>query len=216
MGLGAMMQTWLNVLTHPGEATFQEECNTPYASLTTAIIWVAVATVVTAIFAVVGFVTSDNQPMGRITASNIIPMGIRQQFAQSISNGSFFIVLRIAFVFITPIIFLIVSGVFFLIAKKFGGNGKFEEQTYLLSIFWVPITMVNAVMKAIPFLGGYIVLTIFIFSIYEIVLATLAVKVSHNLTIGKAISSVLPPILMIFLCSICTVVVGIGSQLKDG
>jgi len=46
MDLNTTIQSWMNVLTHPNEVTFDEERSRPQATLGTALIWVVIAAVI--------------------------------------------------------------------------------------------------------------------------------------------------------------------------
>ncbi|HEY86076.1 MAG TPA: hypothetical protein G4N96_13295, partial [Chloroflexi bacterium] len=55
----------------------------------------------------------------------------------------------------------------------------------------------------IPFLGACVA---FFLWIYQIVMTYFMLKVSHNLSSGKALTIVLLPIILAILCAICGVV----------
>ncbi len=214
MDFGAMIQTWLNVLTHPGETVFQEERTKPQATLANAIIWIIIAGVIAAIFGAIGAAISGALGTGAglmqtILSQADLPPEAHQQMlrifaARTAGGGAGLFGALCGTLFIVPIFFLIGSGIFFVIAKLFGGDGDFSEQTYLLATFTAPITIVNAVIGVVPYLGGCVT---FFISIYQLVLTYYAIKVSHNLSSGKAIMTVLVPILVIFACVICGFVV---------
>lgn len=202
MDFGAMIQTWINVLTHPGETVFQEERLKPQAKIATAIIWVIIAAVVAAIFGAIRMAIGGGASfMQAIMLNQDLPPEMRQQFTQyaAMSSGTIFGTLFGMLIFV-PLAFIIGSGILFVVAKMFGGEGDFEEHTYLLATIWAPITIINAVLGVVPFLGACLT---FIISIYQLVLATFAIKVAHNLPGGKAAATVLIPILVVFLCLIC-------------
>lgn len=54
-------------------------------------------------------------------------------------------------IFFTAIQFFIVSFVLYMIAKLFGGSGDFAEQSYLLSLFVVPLSLIIAVSGKVEF-----------------------------------------------------------------
>lgn len=214
MDFGAMIQTWINVLTHPGEAVFQEERAKPQATLANAIIWIIVAGIFAAIFAAIGAAISSALGTGTGLAQTFIsqmdlPPEARQEMmtalaARTAGGGAGIFGALCMTLFVVPIAFLLGSGIYFVIAKMFGGTGDFSEQTYLLSTFSVPIIIVNAIIGVVPYLGGCVT---FFISIYQLVLAYFAIKVSHNLSSGKAIMTILIPILVVFACVICGFVV---------
>ena len=213
MDFGAMFQTWIKVLTNPREETFLEARQSPQANLKTAIIWIIVAGIIAAIFGAIGaginsMLGIGGDTMGSILSNIDMPPEARHQLTgvlagRVVGTGAGIFGALCGTFFIVPIFFLIGSVIYFAIAKMFGGDGDFEEQTYLLATFTAPITIVNAVIGIIPFLGGCVT---FFISIYQLVLTYFAIKASHNLTSGKALMTVLLPAFIIFLCVICGMV----------
>jgi hypothetical protein len=98
--------------------------------------------------------------------------------------------------------FYLNNGFTYLGARIFGGAGDFGVQTYLVSLFTVPIGIVTSILSLVflvpfvgPCLGGLVALAV---AIYALVLNVRAVKVAHNLTTGGAIGAVfLLPIIII-------------------
>jgi hypothetical protein len=91
------------------------------------------------------------------------------------------------------------------LAKLFGGTGEFEEQSYLLATFSAPLTIVSSVLGVIPLAGPCLS---FFLGIYQLVLTYFAMKVSHNMTSGRALGVVLTVIILL-LCLVCTVMLGV-------
>jgi len=120
-----------------------------------------------------------------------------------------------AAILFTPILFGIGSLIYFAVAKLFGGEGEFEEQTYFLSTFAAPLIIVSSVIGIIPFLGGCVA---FILWVYRVVLTYFAVKVAHNLTSGQAVIVALTPIIigLLLICCCGVVVAAIISSLASG
>ncbi|MFN8456366.1 MAG: Yip1 family protein [Anaerolineae bacterium] len=221
MDFAAMFQTWMNVITKPGEATFEAERHKPQANLTTALIWIVIAAVVLAIGNAISALISSLIGGGGSTMQMLLdqadlPPEVAAQLSASAAGGAGSIVGAFcAALILAPIFFLIGSGIYFLIAKLFGGAGAFEEQTYLLAAIAAPITIVSGVVGIIPFLGGCVA---FLLTIYQLVLNYFAVKVTHNLTSGKALAVVLIPVAIFFLC-LCLGVAGfvaiVGSAINE-
>ncbi len=115
--------------------------------------------------------------------------------------------------FITPISFYLNSGLNYLSALVFGGKGKFNEQAYLASLFFVPIGIVSSVISllaVIPVVGPIIewplLLVIVIFTtIYQY----RAIRVVHSLTSGRAAGAVLAPFGLIVCLCLPVVVIGV-------
>ncbi len=213
MDFAAMFQTWMNVLTKPGEATFEAERHQPQANLTTAMIWIVIAAVVlaigNAISTLIGsLIGGGASTMQMLLSQADLPPEVAAQLSASAATGAGGIVGAFCGALIlAPIFFLIGSGIYFLVAKLFGGTGTFEEQTYLLAAVAAPITIVSGVVGIVPFLGGCVS---FLLAIYQLVLSYFAIKVSHGLTSGKAVAVVLIPVLIFFLC-ICLAAVSFAG-----
>lgn len=102
-------------------------------------------------------------------------------------------IIRIALV---PIGFFFIAGIFFLLARAFGGQGSFLEQVWIFLLFQAPISVIIAITSLIPLLGPLVSLAGFI---YEVVLGIFAISASHRLTMGRASAVVLIPVLTLIL-----------------
>lgn len=106
--------------------------------------------------------------------------------------------------------FYLGNGFVYLAARILGGTGDYVTQTYLASLFTVPIGIVSGVLSIIPCVGPIIALVI---SIYGIVLNARVVKVTHNLTTGKSVVAVLSPAIigMLLACFVIVVLTLLGG-----
>ena len=206
MDFAAIFQTWVNVLTHPNEQTFESEKESPNATLQTALIWIVGAAVVTAILGFLqsvifrGVATSSMQQFMNMAdlppeASQMMNVFTTGGAGAIMSGAGGFLG-----IILTPIFFMIGVGIFHLIAKLLGGQGQFDKYAYLLAAFQAPISIATAVLAFVPVLGGCIGALI---SIYSLVLAYFATKVNYGLTSGRAIVVVLVPLIVFFLLVIC-------------
>jgi hypothetical protein len=100
--------------------------------------------------------------------------------------------------------FYISNGLAYLGARVLGGTGDFGTQTYLQSLFAVPLGIVAAAVNLVPCVGAIAALAL---AVYGLVLNVRAVKVVHNLTTGKAAAAVLVPALLLGLLVACGVIV---------
>jgi hypothetical protein len=217
MDFGAMFQTWMNVLTHPNEQTFIDENNKPQAKLLTAIIWIMIAAVIVAIFSIFRVLISAAIGGGAGILEQIVlqfdlpPEAAEVMMQQAQGNlisgiiGGF-----CGALFGVPFSFLIGSGIYWLVAKLLGGNGSYEEQTYLLGTFTAPLMIVNGIISIIPIAGGCIAILI---SIYTLVLTYFALKVAHEFTSGKAIATLLIPLLIGILLG-CCIIAGVIAMMS--
>lgn len=100
----------------------------------------------------------------------------------------------------TVIGFYLSNGLVYLGARVLGGSGDFGTQTYLQTLFAVPLGIVASVLSVIPCVGLIAALAV---GIYGIILNVRAVKVVHNLTTGKATAAVLVPALLLLALVAC-------------
>jgi len=212
MDINATLQTWINVLTHPSEATFTEEQNKPQANFTTAIIWMVITGVVTGIMGWLSFTLffgSGNGFLTMIDQMNL-PPEVDQQMREMLSSGMMGRMMGGAgfgSIIMTPIFFLIGAGIFYLIGRLFGGSGDFGRYAYLLASFQAPIGIIGALLGLIPVAGSCLGL---ILSIYGLVLTYFATKVELNLTSGRAIGVILTPVVIFLLLIFCFAVTMFG------
>ncbi len=204
MDFAAMFQTWINVLTKPGEATFQEELEKPHATLGSALIWIVIAAVITAVLSVisvlVGSLFSGGSSIMQSMMGSDIPPEMAAQMA-AFTGASIGIGIVFAFVgalILAPLGFLFGSAIYFLLAKIVGGQGDFERHTFALATFSAPLLIVNGALGIIPILGGCVSFLVYI---YQIVLTYFAMKVAHNLSSGMALLVALVPLIIGLICA---------------
>jgi len=114
-----------------------------------------------------------------------------------------------ASVILMPIFFLIGQGVYYLLARVFGGQGTFLAQGYTTLLFQTPLTVVSLVI-------GLLTLVLFILAppvqylgslfgsalgIYIIVLQIFAIMAVHRLSGGRAAATVLIPLAALVVLS---------------
>jgi hypothetical protein len=209
MDIAGAIQTWMNVLTHPDEATFAQEQQKPNANLTTALIWIVIAGVISAIFGFIGasLALSGQGPMfAQILDQMDLPPDARAQMEAMLSGGMLTGIVgasSVVTVIMTPIFFLIGTGILHLIARALGGTGEFGSYAYLVATFQAPLLIVRSVVSLAPFLG---VCLNAIALIYGLVLLYYATKVAHNLASGRAIAVVVAPIILLLAFLGCIII----------
>jgi hypothetical protein len=86
--------------------------------------------------------------------------------------------------------FIIETGIFYILARMFGGQGTILAQAYIMLMLSVPLELLNLVGLAfypIPFAGvALFYIWIIAWSIYSIVLSIYALMAVHRLSGGKA------------------------------
>ena len=218
MDFAAIFQTWVNVLTHPNEQTFESEKASPNATLQTALIWIVGAAVITAILGVFQsliFRGTAMTGMQQIMNMADLPPDVAAQMNAAISGGAFAAMTGAGGflgIILTPIFFLIGVGIFHLISKLLGGQGQFEKYAYLIATFQAPISIVSALLAFVPVLGGCVGALI---SIYSLVLAYFATKVNYGLTSGKALIVVLVPLILLLLVFGCIIFAVAGLAISS-
>jgi hypothetical protein len=178
-----MFEIWLRAITRPMLVTYQQLLEEePSPSLGTALLWMIVAGVISAVVSgILSFITGFGEFFdltSLLCGLVAVPIG-------------------------ACIGFLIVSGVYFVAAKVFGGEGMFGRQSYLLAAAYAPMGIISAVLVAIPMVGPWLSL---VCSLYTIWLTILALQAAHRFGTGRAIASVLAPLLIIVI-PICLITI---------
>lgn len=215
MDIGSWVQTWLNVITRPGEPAFEEERTRPYATLSTALIWVAVVSVITSLLSWLGgrIAMRQFEAMGGMQGL-LAQAGLPADALQNLPAGVPFLTPvfglggLIASILFSIIGFLIFAGLLQLTARLLGGTGNYGKYAYLIATFFVPLSLISGVVSLVPVAGGCISLLAWI---YQLVLAHFATRVEHKLSPGKSIVVVLAPLVIVLLLVFCFITVAAGA-----
>lgn len=213
MNFSEMWQTWVRVLTNPNEATFAAERQKPTATLTTALIWMAIAGLVAG---VLGFLQSmmlagaAQGAIPQLLEQADLPPEARAQLLPLLNSGMFggLGAGSLASIITVPISFLIGVAILWLVAKLLGGIGEYGRYAYLNATFTAPLTIVSSILGLIPFVGGCIA---FVLYIYQFVLTYYATKVEHQLSSGRAIIVVLIPLILVAVLIACFMFFIVGA-----
>lgn len=211
MDFAAIIQTWIGVLTKPGEPVFEQERAKPDATLTTAVIWMVIAALVGAVLAALRFAVFRSQlaAMGGFDAlfkQANLPPELQAQISGVMNTvmGSSLGWGGIASSIVTgPAFFLIGVGFFWLIARLVGGKGDYGRYAYLMATFNAPLSILSGLLSFVPVLGGCVGIVVMV---YQLVLTYFATKVEHNLTSGRALVVVLFPVILVLVLVLCLVV----------
>lgn len=209
MDLQSILQTWINVLTKPGEEVFAAEREKSSATLSTALLWIIAASVITALLGALQ-ATIYSSPMGGFGQMvDLLPAELQNELGTAeeagASGGAAF---NFALIIFGPIFFLIGVGVYHLIATVLGGRGQYGRYAYLSATYSAPLMIVGSVLGFIPVLGGCLSL---ILGIYQFVLTYYAVKVEYRLSQGRAIVVVVIPVVAGVVLAICLATVVFGA-----
>ncbi len=210
MNIQLIFQTWLNALTKPGEEFFVAEREKSSATLSTALLWVIVASVIAALLGVLQSSIFSSEMGGLDQVLEMLPTDIQDEIATSAGDGAPGApTFSLSYIVFGPILFLIGTGIYHVLASLLGGQGgQYGRFAYLYSTFSVPLMIASAVLGFIPMLGACVSV---ILGIYQIVLAYHATKVEYSLTQGRAIIVVVAPILFGILLVACLAIVAFGA-----
>lgn len=210
MDLQSILQTWINVLTKPGEEVLAAEREKSLAKLSTALLWIIAASVITALLGALQ-ATIYSSPMGGFgQIMDLLPADLQNELGTAeeagASGGAAF---NFAVIIFGPIFFLIGVGVYHLIATVLGGRGQYGRYAYLSATYSAPLMIVGSALGFIPVLGGCLSL---ILAIYQFVLTYYAVKVEYGLSQGRAIVVVVIPVVGGLALAVCLVTVVLGTM----
>ncbi len=182
-------QQYIRILTRPSAATFAEE----QGKAAWNIVWVQLLGLGVISGLLVFLILQIALPivMNSASSSGSSTMAGVVAIIEGFAVG--FAILEIIAV---PVSFFITSGIYYLIAKAFSGQGTFLAQSYSATLFYVPMAILSLVLGLIPFLGGLAGLALFV---YEIVLGVYMMMAVHRIGGGKATAVVLMPAIVLFL-----------------
>ena len=155
MDISSIFQTWLNVLTKPGEEVFTAEREKSSATLKTALVWMILASVISALL---GTLQAQifSSPLGGVgQIMEMLPTELQGELGPitetDTPGGSF---LNLSIIFFGPITFLIGVGIYHVVASVLGGRGQFGRYAYLYATFGAPIIIVVSILGFLPAVGG--------------------------------------------------------------
>jgi hypothetical protein len=154
---------YLRVLTRPSVRTFVEEKD----KAGWGIIWIQLImlSVVDAIISYVAF---------RISPPNLSSFG-GNGVSLATLQSAYLLTSIILEIVLTPVSFLLVGGILFLIAKLFGGKGSYIEQIYTTLLFGVPLVILSYLLTLVPATSSWLPYIPHIYSVVLIILAMIAV-----------------------------------------
>lgn len=209
MNLRESIEVWLRVLrlSSPKETVFGEEMQKPYARLGTAVIWLIAAGLVAVLVWILVFMLID--PMAQslsMMPEFLAQMGLSASesadlIAQMEDTAQISMLMMLCGLLIgIPLFGLGWSGVLWLGARMMGGEGSYEQQTFLFSSYAAPLVMVSAVIYLFPLLGPIIVIGLGLYNLY---LTFQMLKVVHHLPTEKAATAVAAPVVFLLVFGCC-------------
>jgi len=222
MNFADTWQTWIKATTSPNDATFEELRWKSDATVTTALIWMAIYGAVSAAAGVVSglmFAGAMNTTVPAILEqANLSPEEMAQvePILNAFAGGGTMGVAGLASlanIITVPLFFLISVGIYFLIAKVLGGSGDYGRYAYLNAAFAAPLGILTTLLGLVPFVGC---ITPFV-SLYSLVLVYFATKAEHQMSSGRAIWVVLIPVLAVIGLMMCLIlsVFGLVASLQS-
>ena len=112
---------------------------------------------------------------------------------------------------VTPLVFFVAVSVLFLLARAFGGRGRYVTLAHAILLFGVPLSIVSSLLALIPVVGSWLFL---LPHLYNLLLTVLALMGVQRLSVGRAIGVVLIPLglLLLLSCGLLVAVVLIAAQ----
>lgn len=199
--LQQLFKQYIHILTHPSSRTFDGELRKASWN----IVWMQIL-----IMAIGGAVISLIAGLLRLAifGPTIKSAGtIGASTLQTITT----VTSSLAVIAIAPLSFFAGTGIIYLAAKAFRGQGTFLVQSYATLLYQVPLRLISSVLTAlflfIPVAGTYIGYVVaFAIGILEIIMCIFQVKSSHRLSTGRAVGAVLIPygilLLILVLCGV--------------
>lgn len=196
--IGQLPGQYWKVLSKPGAATFAEEAGkAEWGIILIQLFGVAIIGAILGTISSAMNRTSMQSLMNQLNANN--PNAATTPAATLSPAASFFISLAITLVF-----FFVAQGIYFGLARAFGGQGSFTAQTYSALLYQTPIGILSSLLSLIPFLGSLASIAL---GIYGIVLAVFMVMGVHRLSGGKASAVILIPLGVVFLLACILLIV---------
>lgn len=170
---------YFRILTKPSAETFSEEKGKAAWDIVGMQLLIQVLSY-TVISTILSFLLGLLTHIG--SAIIVISLGVPEEFALSGFLNT------ISSIVIASLFFFVSTGTFYLLARAFGGQGKFVEQCYAILLFQVPITIIINLLWLIPYAAPYIIPAL---GVYSVILLFLALMGVHNLSTGRAVATLL-------------------------
>ncbi len=97
-------------------------------------------------------------------------------------------------VVLVPVLFFLLMGIVYLLARSFGGQGTFLEQCNASLYIQAPLGILSKLLALIPGVGRILNSVL---SLYGIAIQAFAIMAVHRISRGKAIATILIPVVTI-------------------
>jgi hypothetical protein len=196
---------WVTVLTSTDIESYESVLNDPEAGAGRAFEWVAYAGIISGLIFPFSLISNPQ-------FKELINMPEFNGLFGGMSMAMLFMTLALAMALLTPISSLIGlaigAGIQNMLAVLFGGRGYYGRTVYALAAYLAPMTILVALLGAIPLVGQCLTSLV---GFYNIFLNVRAIRAAHSLSVGQALGVMFAPgILLIILA--CLIVFVIGSS----
>lgn len=200
------LDIWGYAISKPSITTFQELLADPKAAATP-YLWVGLALILSYLIQI------GMQALFGLSSLSMFTSQMESQFG---GIGSLLGTLSLAsmiccvpFIAIIGVLgFIIVCGVYHLLAKMFAGTGTFAEVAFAASTFYVPLTVIAAVLNGLPVVGPFLGIPV---SVYMLVLFGISLNAVHKIGAGKAAAVVLLPLIIGIILGILGIVLAFAA-----
>jgi hypothetical protein len=190
---------WLDVWTNPGTEAFWSIMKEPDHGPVRGFIWIGVTSLIVGLISGIGSFSFLRNSLPEVLNNIILSLG--------------------CYVILTPIsaiIGMIIStGIFHLIAKLFGGSGKWSDLVFCLAAVMAPATLIGGVISVIWMIFSqvqvlqFLIAIIFgivgiVLAIYYFVLYIQAIKAVENIGTGGVIVTIFGPAIVVTICILCS------------
>lgn len=182
----SFLQIWYLALVRPSEEAYHAIYRDPGATVARGLMWVGLAGLASSSIALLA---QSGQWMRTIS-----------RFADQLDVGSLAAGSALVLLCLIPIMtimtvvgLLVYAAILHFVGSAFGGEGRFPDMLYMLSVITAPVTLLNSLLGAIPIVGACLALP---FAAYSIYLNALAVKSIHRFSWVKTIVTLLVPVIL--------------------
>jgi hypothetical protein len=176
--LPQLPQQYFNALVKPSIATYtKEKGNASWSLVWTQLLAWAI------LDAALGLLVNFISPLTTITTFQRI----------------FSLVSSIGLVVVVPVLFFLLMGTVYLLARAFGGQGTFLEQCNTSLYVQAPLGIFSKLLALIPVVGRILNPVL---SLYGIVLQVFVIMAVHRLSRGKAIATIAIPLVTIGMLAV--------------
>jgi hypothetical protein len=191
-------QVWMNALTRPSVATYEELVRDPKAASGRAFLWIFLTSLIGYLFLM----------LGQLAGLGVSSMFGNAQMTRAGGGGFLVLACQSPIAAVMSVVGLAISaGITQLIARALGGTGSFSKLVYAFAAYLAPLSLISGVLGVIPFIN---LLTIPL-GFYGIVLNVIAVKAVNQFGWGKAVLSsfVIFAAILVFVAIIVIVILAL-------